>query len=185
MSLAHEPGQTAVARTGLAVIKQDGTYTAIAANIVLSSAIQGSGTVPVPLLPAGSIVATGGTVPTGWLECNGQGVSRTTYAALFAAIGTTYGAGNGSSTFNVPNFESKVLIGESSAFSMGAGAGSFASGGTITTASGSASLSLATTSVATSAKDSSTAAVVSGVTAGGHTHTAVIPHAVARYIIKT
>jgi len=184
VSLAHIPG-VASTKNGLNIVQQDGTYAPIAANVVLSSAITGSGTAPVPLLPAGTIVATGGTVATGWLECNGQAVNRTTYAALFAAIGTTYGAGNGSSTFNVPNFESKVLIGESSTFSMGAGAGSFASGGTITTASGSASLSLATTSVATSAKDSSTAAVVSGVTAGGHTHTAVIPHAVARYIIKT
>ena len=184
VSLAHTPS-VASTKNGLNIVQQDGTYAPIAANVVLSSAITGTGTAPVPLLPAGTIVATGGTVATGWLECNGQAVNRTTYAALFAAIGTTYGAGNGSSTFNIPNFESKVLIGESSAFSMGAGAGSFASGGTITTASGSASLSLATTSVATSAKDSSTAAVVSGVTAGGHTHTAVIPHAVARYIIKT
>ena len=184
VSLAHQPG-VASTKNGLNIVQQDGTYAPIAANVVLSSAITGSGTAPVPLLPAGTIVATGGTVSTGWLECNGQAVNRTTYAALFAAIGTTYGAGDGSSTFLVPNFESKVLIGESSTFSMGAGAGSFASGGTITTASGSASLSLATTSVATSAKDSSTAAVVSGVTAGGHTHTAVIPHAVARYIIKT
>ena len=184
VSLAHQPS-VASTKNGLNIVQQDGTYAPIAANVVLSSAITGSGTAPVPLLPAGTIVATGGTVSTGWLECNGQAVNRTTYAALFAAIGTTYGAGDGSSTFLVPNFESKVLIGESSTFSMGAGAGSFASGGTITTASGSASLSLATTSVATSAKDSSTAAVVSGVTAGGHTHTAVIPHAVARYIIKT
>ena len=147
--------------------------------------ITGTGTAPVPLMPAGVIVAMAGTVPTGWLECNGQAVNRTTYAALFAVTGTVYGAGNGSTTFNVPNFESKVLIGESSTFSLGPGAGAFASGGTITTASGSAALSLATTSVATSAKDSSTAAVISGVTAGGHTHTAVVPHAVARYMIKT
>ena len=184
VSLAHQPG-VASTKNGLNIVQQDGTYAPIAANVVLSSAITGSGTAPVPLLPAGVIVATGGTAATGWLECNGQAISRTTYAALFAAIGTAYGAGNGSSTFLVPNFESKVLIGESSAFSMGAGAGAFASGGTITTASGSAALSIATTSVATSAKDSSTAAVVSGVTSGGHTHTAVVPHAVARYIIKT
>lgn len=42
-------------------------------------------------------------VPTSWLLCGGEAVSRTTYAALFAAIGTTYGAGDGSTTFNVPN----------------------------------------------------------------------------------
>ncbi len=39
----------------------------------------------------------------GWLQCNGQEVSRTTYAGLFTAIGTTFGAGDGSTTFNVPN----------------------------------------------------------------------------------
>jgi hypothetical protein len=44
-----------------------------------------------------------GTLPTGYLLANGQAVSRTTYSALFSAIGTTYGAGNGTTTFNVPN----------------------------------------------------------------------------------
>lgn len=43
------------------------------------------------------------TPPNGWLVCNGQAVSRTTYSALFALIGTTYGAGNGSTTFNLPD----------------------------------------------------------------------------------
>ena len=42
-------------------------------------------------------------VPSGFLECNGAAVSRTTYSALFAVIGTTFGAGNGSTTFNVPD----------------------------------------------------------------------------------
>jgi hypothetical protein len=41
--------------------------------------------------------------PTGWLNCQGQAVSRTTYAALYAVIGTKYGIGNGSTTFAVPN----------------------------------------------------------------------------------
>lgn len=43
------------------------------------------------------------TAPTGWLKANGAAVSRTTYSALFAAIGTTYGAGNGTTTFNLPD----------------------------------------------------------------------------------
>lgn len=46
--------------------------------------------------------------PTGALLCQGQAVSRTTYAALFAIIGTTFGAGDGSTTFNVPNFQGVV-----------------------------------------------------------------------------
>ena len=51
------------------------------------------------------------TAPTGWLLCNGQEVSRTTYAALFAAIGTTYGAGNGSTTFNLPDCRNEFFRG--------------------------------------------------------------------------
>lgn len=43
------------------------------------------------------------TPPAGWLKCNGAAVSRATYATLFAAIGTTYGAGDGATTFNVPD----------------------------------------------------------------------------------
>ena len=49
--------------------------------------------------------------PSGWLICNGQAVSRTTYAALYAVIGTTYGAGDGSTTFNVPNLVNKTVRG--------------------------------------------------------------------------
>src|SRR6478672_8307118 len=53
--------------------------------------------------PAGAIQDFGGTTaPTGWLACDGQAVSRTTFADLFAYIGTTWGAGDGSTTFNVP-----------------------------------------------------------------------------------
>jgi microcystin-dependent protein len=49
--------------------------------------------------------------PTGWLLCTGQAVSRTTYAALFAAIGTTYGSGDGSTTFNVPDMRGRFPAG--------------------------------------------------------------------------
>lgn len=53
----------------------------------------------------GSVKAWGGsTAPSGWLFCDGSAISRTTYAALFAVIGTTYGTGNGTTTFNLPNF---------------------------------------------------------------------------------
>ena len=47
--------------------------------------------------------------PTGWLKANGQAVSRTTYAALFAAIGTSFGAGDGATTFNVPDFRGEFI----------------------------------------------------------------------------
>jgi microcystin-dependent protein len=51
------------------------------------------------------------TVPAGWLFANGQAVSRATYKALFQAIGTTYGTGDGSTTFNVPDCNGRVLAG--------------------------------------------------------------------------
>jgi len=54
-----------------------------------------------------------GTIPTGFLECNGQAVSRTTYAQLFSVIGVTYGPGDGSATFNLPNLSDNVAVGKS------------------------------------------------------------------------
>jgi microcystin-dependent protein len=63
-------------------------------------------------IPTGSITMFGGTlIPPGWLFCQGQAVSRTTYADLFAAIGTTWGAGDGSTTFNVPDLRGRAPIG--------------------------------------------------------------------------
>lgn len=51
------------------------------------------------------------TAPTGWLKANGAAVSRTTYASLFAAIGTTFGAGDGTTTFNLPDLRGEFLRG--------------------------------------------------------------------------
>ena len=51
------------------------------------------------------------TLPAGWLECNGAAISRTTYPLLFSAIGTTWGAGDGSTTFTLPDFRHRVLAG--------------------------------------------------------------------------
>ena len=61
-------------------------------------------------VPVGT-VAYAHEVPTGWLQCNGAEVSRTTYARLFRKIGTKYGAGNGSTTFNLPDLQHRVLEG--------------------------------------------------------------------------
>ena len=57
--------------------------------------------------------AAAASIPAGYLNCDGTAVSRSTYSALFALIGTTYGAGDGSSTFNVPNLASRMAIGKS------------------------------------------------------------------------
>lgn len=59
-------------------------------------------------MPSGSMVDYAGTTaPSGWLMCDGSAISRTTYANLFSAIGTSYGVGNGSSTFNLPDFRGR------------------------------------------------------------------------------
>lgn len=59
--------------------------------------------------PVGTVkMLAGGAAPTGWLVCNGAAVSRTTYADLFAQIGITWGDGDGSSTFNLPDMRGKV-----------------------------------------------------------------------------
>lgn len=67
---------------------------------------------PIFSFPPGTLLAYGGsTVPTGWLDCDGSAISRTTYVALFAAVSTTWGNGNGSTTFNIPDLRGRSLIG--------------------------------------------------------------------------
>ena len=63
--------------------------------------------------PSGTMSAyAGSSAPSGWLFCYGQAVSRTNYAALFLAIGTTYGAGDGSTTFGLPDIRGRVIAGK-------------------------------------------------------------------------
>lgn len=69
-------------------------------------------------VPTGMISAFH-TVPEGWLQCNGAAVSRTTYAALFAVIGTKYGSGDGSTTFNLPNLHHKFIEGTNTTSEVG------------------------------------------------------------------
>jgi microcystin-dependent protein len=54
----------------------------------------------------------GSSAPTGWLLCYGQAISRTTYSALYAVVGTTYGAGDGATTFNLPDLRGRVVAGK-------------------------------------------------------------------------
>ena len=66
-----------------------------------------------PQVPTGSALFTfASTAPTGWLMCDGSAVSRTTYADLFAEIGTSYGAGDGSTTFNLPDAKGRSIFGK-------------------------------------------------------------------------
>jgi microcystin-dependent protein len=64
------------------------------------------------IIPAGMIMPTAGSVePSGWLYCYGQNLSRATYARLFTAVGTTYGAGDGSTTFGMPDLRGRTIAG--------------------------------------------------------------------------
>lgn len=78
------------------------------------------------LAPPGSLMIWAGTdLPLRTLECNGQAVSRSTYGALYRAIGTTWGAGDGSTTFNVPDYQGKMVIGaDGSSYILGVSGGS-------------------------------------------------------------
>lgn len=78
-------------------------------NTVIASLIDKTGE---RLAQAGDVKATARTTaPSGWLLAYGQAVSRTTYDVLFAAIGTTYGAGDGSTTFNLPDLRGRTIVG--------------------------------------------------------------------------
>lgn len=105
---------------------------------------------------AGMIQMFAGTAaPAGWLMCNGAAVSRTDYATLFAAIGTTWGAGNGSTTFNLPDLRGRAPI--------GAGTGSGLSARTLGSKGG-------TQDAVVPYHRHSVAKVSSAITGGGHTH---------------
>ena len=153
------------------------------------------------ILPSGSILPFGGTAaPTAaFLLCNGADVSRTTYARLFAVIGTAYGAGNGSSTFGLPDLRDRVPLGKGSNNStLGAETGSAAASSVITnattnTGTGTSGSSTSTTGTgttgtgtsgsttagrtnttgtfATSAKDSATGTALTDNVNAAHTHT--------------
>lgn len=89
-------------------------------------------------LPSGTVLPyAGSTAPAGFLFANGQAVSRTTYSSLFAAIGTTFGSGDGSTTFNVPDLRGRVAAGVDNMGGIGAAGrlGSGENGGITGTAS--------------------------------------------------
>ena len=65
----------------------------------------------------------GSTAPTDWLMCDGAAISRETYASLFAIIGTTYGAGDGTTTFNLPDMRDRVPVGAGTTYALNANGG--------------------------------------------------------------
>ena len=103
-----------------------------------------SGTVALTsLVPAGSMMAyAGSSAPSGWLLCDGSAVSRTTYATLFAAVNTVYGAGDGSTTFNVPDCTGRVVAGKEATATRLTTAGGGVDGGTLGAVGGTQSITL-------------------------------------------
>ena len=92
--------------TGLKFNSANGTLTAT------SFAGNGANLTGVVAVPTGAIMAwPTESIPSGWLKCQGQAVARSTYSDLFSALGVIYGAGDGSSTFNLPDYRGEFLRG--------------------------------------------------------------------------
>ena len=95
---------------------QNGDFWLDSTNNILYARINGTWVQISAQIPVGSgKIWFTDTAPTGWLLCDGSAVSRSTYAALFAVIGTTYGSGDGSTTFNLPSLKGKVPVGKDAA----------------------------------------------------------------------
>lgn len=111
------------------------------------------------------------TAPTGWLKCNGAAVSRSAYAALFAAIGTAFGAGDGATTFNLPDFRGEFLRG----WDDGRGVDAARAFGSAQTAeAGSLTMNTTTSGVATGAATVLDTITINGVTFNDATNSQVI-----------
>lgn len=171
---------------GISIFDQNDKYGPVAANIISQSTIQGTDTSVAPLMPAGSVIIwSNGATPDGWLECDGTAVSRTTYAALYAILGTDYGIGDGSTTFNLPNTQDRTIIGEGVNNTITSQNGTLTGSSTFTTDSGSAALTVGSITVSTGAKDAGGVTVINSVNSTGHTHTGTLPSVCMKYIIKT
>jgi microcystin-dependent protein len=157
----------------------DGAPTTVAvgnAGDVLTSAGAGaepSFQTPASASPAGVVsLYAGSTEPSGWIFCGGQDVSRVTYSDLFAAIGTTYGIGDGSTTFGIPDLRGRVGVGRddmvSDANRMTSG-GAGIDGNTLGAAGGSETHQLTTSELASHTHASGSITATSD---GSHNHQA-------------
>lgn len=176
--------------------------------------LTGPGTIPPALLPAatsgripGEVIAyAGATTPSGWLLCNGGAVSRTTYSDLFTAIGTTYGVGDGSTTFNLPNLAGRTAIGQNATYPLGTAGGAETHTHTLTGPTAYAKIALTTNAgqpiindrpnvpswtgthiQGSAAATAATASTGTGTSLGGSTDagSTMQPYLALRYIIKT
>ena len=117
-------------------------------------------------IPPGSIIMTArAAAPDGWLLCNGQAVSRSTYARLFAAIGTVFGVGDGSTTFNVPDFRGRSPVG------VGTGDAADATAHTLGQKAGTETHTMTVAQMATHDHGGATSSTTPGATGGPSTNT--------------
>lgn len=157
-------------------------------------------------LPAGSVTQyAGATTPGGWLLCYGQAVSRATYAALFNAIGTAFGAGDGATTFNLPDARGRALFGKddmggAAANRLTSGGGGVA-GATLGAVGGGETVTLSIAQIPSHTHTCTTSSAISGASTSGTigpptgtntgangsggAHANVPPALVINYIIKT
>jgi microcystin-dependent protein len=152
---------------------------------------------PGGLAPTGVVLPFAGpTAPTGWLLCFGQAVSRTTYADLFAALGTAHGTGDGSTTFNLPDLRGRVAGGKDnmggSAASRLTTAGAGVDGATLGAAGGAQTHTLTNGQLPTSVIGTGGSTIARGSTVSdlqtvgnGLAHNNTQPTIVLNYIIKT
>ena len=151
---------------------------------------------PGGLAPTGVVLPfAGASAPTGWLLCFGQTVSRTTYASLFTALGTSYGAGDGSTTFALPDLRGRIPGGKDnmggSAASRLTTGGSGVDGATLGASGGAQTHTLTNAQLPTSAIGTGGTTIARGSTVSdlqtigsGQAHNNTQPTIVLNYIIK-
>ena len=162
----------------------------VAGDITVSGTIVGFASIP-----SGAVIPyISETEPSGWLSCDGSAVSRTTYSDLFAVIGTSFGTGDGSTTFNLPDLRGRTPI--------GSGTGSGLTARTLAATGGAETHTLTVDEMPahthSTASDSSidraggggtcaeyNASAVTGSTGGDGAHNNMQPFLVMNYIIKT
>ena len=109
-SLTVQVGDPGAATTSRAGVAELATQDEARAGTDATRALTPAGLAAV--IPPGTLIDfAGAAVPAGWLACGGQAVSRVAYARLFAALGTTWGAGDGAATFRLPDFRRRVAVG--------------------------------------------------------------------------
>ena len=184
---------------GISIESTNGSLAPIRANVFLQATITGSTSSQsvAPLLPAGVITAwAGSSAPDGWLLCDGTAYSRSVYAALWGVCSITFGSGDGSSTFNIPDIRGRAIYGTSSSITRAATSTAIGSSFTMLAAGSTGSAgghthSTTTASVnSTSDKDvAATVTVLTGISAAAdHTHSSSSvtgPGISLNYIIKT